>query len=167
MSLKDATAYNVQFVSGEPILIDTLSFEKYSEGEPWVAYRQFCQHFLAPLALMAYRHIELGKLSMIHIDGIPLELARSLLPMRTRLRPSMQIHIHLHSKFQDKYGSQPNSRVGGNRKFTRRAMEGLVDNLESAVKGLKWEADRTEWADYKNEDSYESDALDHKVQLIN
>ena len=53
MSLKDASAYNIQFVKGRPVLIDTLSFEKYRAGRPWVAYRQFCQHFLAPLALMA------------------------------------------------------------------------------------------------------------------
>jgi hypothetical protein len=56
MTLKDASAYNVQFLRGQAVLIDTLSFEKYQEGEPWVSYRQFCQHFLAPLALMSYRH---------------------------------------------------------------------------------------------------------------
>ena len=57
MSLKDASAYNIQFLRGKPILIDTLSFEKYREGAPWAAYRQFCQHFLAPLALASYRDI--------------------------------------------------------------------------------------------------------------
>ena len=45
MSLKDASAYNVQYHFGRPILVDTLSFERLREGEPWVAYRQFCQHF--------------------------------------------------------------------------------------------------------------------------
>jgi len=59
MSLKDASAYNIQFYRGKPILVDTLSFEAYREGEPWVAYRQFCQHFLAPLALMAIRDVRL------------------------------------------------------------------------------------------------------------
>jgi hypothetical protein len=53
MSLRDASAYNVQFDFSRPVMIDALSFEKRREGEPWVAYRQFCQHFLAPLALMA------------------------------------------------------------------------------------------------------------------
>jgi hypothetical protein len=43
LSLKDCSAYNVQFVDGRPLLIDTLSFEEYREGQPWVAYRQFCQ----------------------------------------------------------------------------------------------------------------------------
>ena len=51
LSLKDSSAYNIQFVGARPVMIDTLSFESYVEGQPWVAYRQFCQHFLAPLAL--------------------------------------------------------------------------------------------------------------------
>ena len=53
MSLKDASVYNVMFRGTQPIFIDTLSFESYREGKPWVAYRQFCRHFLAPLSLMA------------------------------------------------------------------------------------------------------------------
>ena len=43
MSLKDASAFNIQFKDGRPVLIDTLSFEKYKRGSPWIAYRQFCQ----------------------------------------------------------------------------------------------------------------------------
>ena len=54
MSLKDASAYNVQFLRGRPVLIDTLSFEPLRPG-PWVAYRQFCQHFYAPLLLVEPR----------------------------------------------------------------------------------------------------------------
>ena len=80
MCLKDASAYNIQFHEGRPILIDTLSFEIYSEGNPWVAYRQFCQHFLAPLTLMAYRDVRLSQLMRIYIDGIPLDLAGKLFP---------------------------------------------------------------------------------------
>ena len=57
MTLKDSSAYNIQFYRGKPVLIDTLSFTRLNEGKPWVAYRQFCQHFLAPLALMSYKDI--------------------------------------------------------------------------------------------------------------
>lgn len=85
MSLKDASAYNIQFYRGKPVLIDTLSFEIYHEGEPWVAYRQFCQHFLAPLALMAARDVRLNQLMRVYIDGLPLDLASKLLPPRTHL----------------------------------------------------------------------------------
>jgi len=82
--LKDASAYNIQFRDGRPVLIDTLSFERYVEGTPWVAYRQFCQHFLATLALMECRDVRLGQLLRVYIDGVPLDLASQLLPVRTR-----------------------------------------------------------------------------------
>ena len=36
MSLKDASAYNIQLSGGRPALVDTLSFEEYEEGYPWV-----------------------------------------------------------------------------------------------------------------------------------
>ena len=71
MILKDASAYNVQFLGSRPLFIDTLSFAPYVEDEPWIAYRQFCQHFLAPLALMAYVDISVAKLLVTQIDCIP------------------------------------------------------------------------------------------------
>ena len=75
MSLKDASAFNVQFQGARPIFIDTLSFEQYEEGKPWGAYHQFCRHFLAPLTLMARRDVRQVRLLVTNIDGIPLDLA--------------------------------------------------------------------------------------------
>lgn len=103
MSLKDASAYNIQLLRGKPVLIDTLSFELYPEGQPWVAYRQFCQHFLAPLALMSYRDMRLGQLMSTYIDGIPIDLASTLLPFRSRFRLALLLHIHLHARSQRRY----------------------------------------------------------------
>ena len=73
MIFKDASAYNIQFYQGQPILIDTLSFEKYQEGEPWAGYKQFYENFLGPLALMTYKDIRLARLLREYIEGIPLE----------------------------------------------------------------------------------------------
>lgn len=87
MWLKDASAYNIQFHQGRPVFIDTLSLAPLREGAPWPAYKQFCQHFLAPLALMANVASDLGQLLRVHIDGIPLPLASTLLPASTNFRP--------------------------------------------------------------------------------
>ena len=112
MVLKDASAYNVQYFDGGPLLIDTLSFEAYHEGRPWVAYRQFCEHFLAPLLLMSLKDVRLNQLLRIHIDGIPLDLAASLLPKRTYLNLGILMHLHLHARAQRRYADSsaaPNS----------------------------------------------------------
>ena len=164
MSLKDCSAYNIQFRKGKSIFIDTLSFEKYREGQPWVAYRQFCQHFLAPLALMAYRDVRLNQLLRTYMDGIPLDLASSLLPFRTYSRFSLLSHIHLHAKSQKHFADKT---VGGNgHRIGRLGFLGLIDNLESAVVGLKWQPIGTQWTDYYKDTNYSIDALQHKKQIL-
>ncbi len=166
LSLKDASAYNIQFMDGRPILIDTLSFEPYQEGQPWVAYRQFCQHFLAPLALMACTDIRLSSLLKAHIDGIPLDLASRLLPWRTRLDFSLAAHIHVHAAAQKRYAGQEvrSSRYAG--RMGREALLGMLDSLKGAVKKLEWKPAGTEWGDYYDATNYNDEALEDKKTIV-
>lgn len=164
MSLKDASAYNIQFRKGKPILIDTLSFEKYKEGEPWVAYKQFCQHFLAPLALMSYRDVRLNQLMRTYIDGIPLDLASSLLPFHSRLRLSLFSHIHLHAKSQKHYADK--TTAANRRKISKLFLLGIIDSLEGAVNKIEWKPRGTEWADYYDDTNYSFEAFEHKKKVV-
>jgi hypothetical protein len=164
MSLKDASTYNIQFFKGKPVFIDTLSFEMYPEGEPWVAYRQFCQHFLAPLALMAYTDIRLNQLLRVYIDGVPLDMASTLLPFWTRLNFSLLSHLHLHSKSQSYFSDKS---VGKRRyKMRRVSFLGVISSLESAVRKLKWKAKGTEWADYYDDTNYTRGGFQHKQEIV-
>jgi hypothetical protein len=164
MSLKDASAYNIQFVRGKATLIDTLSFEEYKEGQPWVAYRQFCQHFLAPLALMALRDVRLNQLLRVYIDGVPLDLASGLLPGKTRLNFGILTHIHLHAGAQKRYsGADVKSRAAT---MNKQAMTGLIDNLEATVRKLDWNPGGTEWGNYYDITNYSDAAFEHKKQLV-
>ena len=164
MSLKDSSAYNIQFRKGKPILIDTLSFEKYREGTPWVAYKQFCQHFLGPLVLMSHTDIRLNQLLRIYIDGIPLDLASVLLPFKTRLNLSLLSHIHLHAATQKKY--EDKSINSANKKISRTGLMAIIDNLESAVKKLQWKPQGTEWGEYYSDTNYTEEAVNHKKQFV-
>jgi hypothetical protein len=166
MSLRDASAYNIQFLAGRPVLIDTLSFETYREGAPWVAYRQFCQHFFAPLSLMAYCDVRLSQLLRTHLDGVPLDLAASLLPWRSRLRPGLLIHLRLHARSQRRHAADNGSSTTQQPRLSRNGMLGLLDSLRSAVKGLHWRPEGTEWADYEQGDSYVQQALAQKEAVI-
>jgi len=164
MSLKDSSAYNIQFQKCKPIFIDTLSFEKYNEGKPWVAYQQFCQHFLAPLALMSYKDIRLNQLFRIFIDGVPIDLASTLLPLKTYLKFSLLSHIHLHAKSQDYYADKA---VEKNRlKISRLSFLGLIDSLETIIKNMKWEAKGTEWSDYYQDTNYTPSGFEHKRHIV-
>jgi ribosomal protein L11 methylase PrmA len=162
MSLKDASSYNVQFKKGRPIFIDTLSFEKINVDKPWIAYRQFCQHFLTPLSLMALVDIRLNQLLKTYLDGIPLDLASKLLPKRSYLSFYLLIHIHLHAKSQKVLGKKQVRKATINMKSLRV----LIENLENAVKRFKYNPDQSCWVNYYDTSNYSDVAISHKSKLI-
>ena len=139
-------------------------------GAPWIAYRQFCQHFLAPLALMAHAHVSLGQLLTTHIDGIPLETAARLLPLRARLQPGLYTHIYLHAKSQRRHAD-----VGSNNQSTTSAktpristgaLRAILENLATTIRKLVWRAPKTEWSNYYEATNYSADAANSKASLI-
>lgn len=166
MVLKDASAFNILFLEGRPVLIDTLSFERYRDGEPWTAYRQFCEHFLAPLLLIRDVDPWLGRLPALTADGIPLELASRLLPLRSRLSPSSLLHVHLHARSVRRYGGRAVPEKVRRRGLSRKALANLVLGLRHTVAGLDWEASGTEWADYDTEHGYREEDHAEKQRLV-
>lgn len=164
MSLKDASAYNIQFQHGRPVLIDTLSFEMYPDGQPWVAYRQFCQHFLAPLALMAYRDVRLSQLLRVYIDGVPLDLASGLLPLSARLNAGLFMHLFLHAGAQKRYSQQDAPARSAN--MRKEVLVGLIDSLENTVRKLLWKPAGTEWGSYYEATNYSDSAFENKAAAV-
>lgn len=178
MSLKDASAYNIQFLEDQPIFIDTLSFEYHVEGRPWIAYRQFCQHFLAPLLLMRHGHAGHGLLSRIHLDGIPLDVAGSMLPLTSWFRFPSLVHVHLHAWMQARpahgrtaqspadAGSATAASAPAYKPSGKNALRGLLDNLEAAVEALSLPRRPSIWAGYYSETNYSPRAFASKQDLV-
>ncbi|OYT25761.1 MAG: SAM-dependent methyltransferase [Candidatus Altiarchaeales archaeon ex4484_96] len=164
MSLKDASAYNIQFIKNKPKLIDTLSFELTKKGQPWVAYKQFCQHFLAPLALMKYKDARLNQLTKAYLDGIPLDLASSLLPAKTSLKYPLLLHIHLHSKSQKKYINKPQKT---NKNMSMNSLLGLIDSLKSSIKKMRTDSKSSHWQQYyEKEINYDKKSMEEKKRIV-
>lgn len=166
MSLKDASAFNIQFVSGQPILIDTLSFENYNNDKPWVAYRQFCQHFLAPLALMSHVDLRLGELSQIFLDGVPLDLAVRLLPLKTRFSLGLATHIHFHARSQKQHADTTSGKQNRDFHLSKNQLLAILESLHSAVNSLTLPRQKTEWGNYYENTNYTSKAFKHKKEII-
>ena len=162
--LKDASAFNVQFRGCSPIFIDTLSFEAYRESEPWVAYRQFCEHFLAPLAVLSRRDARLAGLWRSQLDGLPLDLASDLLPRSTWLRPGLLLHLHLHARSQAHYADReaPLRRVA----VSRTSLLALLDSLRRTVLPLLPRRGRSEWADYERTHAYADETTRAKETAV-
>jgi hypothetical protein len=164
LTLKDASAYNMQWHQGKPLLIDTLSFERYGEGEPWVAYRQFCQHFLAPLLLMSHVDARLGQLMRVHMDGVPLSLTSRLLPWRTHFRLGTCLHVHWHARGERRATASLPLRAAP--RIKKRNLEALLDNLRQMVAGLRRRPALGVWSQYYQATNYGEAARDHKMELV-
>ena len=164
MTLKDGSAFNIQFHNGHPIFIDTLSFEIYEEGQIWKPYKQFCQHFLAPLALISKKDVRLNLLSKTFIDGIPIDLAAKLLPKTTFGNFGLMAHIHAHAKSQKHYENK-DAKIK-QKTLSKRSFEGLIESLKSSIEKMTWNVDSTEWGDYYSDTNYTEKSFEEKKQFI-
>lgn len=165
MVLKDASAYNVQFLGYQPVFIDTLSFEKHEDGRPWIAYKQFCQHFLAPLALMTYKRPELSGLLKNHLDGIPLNIASELLPRRTLLNSGIATHIILHAKFQQKSSGNSSQKIQTS-SLSKKSLLAMVGHLYDCIEGLNIKEKKSTWSGYEHNNSYSAGSQKEKEKII-
>lgn len=69
LSLKDATAYNIQFVKGRPLFIDLSSIERPARLDLWFALGQFNRMFLYPLLLVKHAGWDLRSYFLSNLDG--------------------------------------------------------------------------------------------------
>jgi hypothetical protein len=164
--LKDASAFNVQFVGTRPVLIDTLSFERYEVGTPWVAYSQFCQHFLAPLLLMSQVDVRLSRLFRTFFEGVPLDLASRLLPIGSWFRFRHLLHVHLHARSIQRFSGtddEPGNRPG---RVSQRGLLGLIESLEGGVRQSSWNPEDTQWAGYEEEHGYDPETWELKRSVV-
>jgi len=166
MILKDASAFNILFRGASPVFVDTLSFARLEAGQPWLAYRQFCQHFLAPLAMQALVDVRLRELQRSYLDGIPLDLASRLLPASTWLHSWALMHIHLHARAIARFTSTREGKSPKNRKVSESGLEGLTSHLRSAVNGIDWKPETSEWSTYEDSHAYNAAAHHSKRSTV-
>lgn len=167
-TLKDATPYNIQFVGREPVFIDIPSFEPLQKGEPWAGYRQFCEMFLFPLFLQAYKGCDFQPFMRASIDGVNVQQAAALFGFRDRFRKGVMSHVWLQSKLDRRYGGSSEN-VRSNLKsagFNKELILANVRKLQKLVKRLEWDAKGSEWGDYAEFHNYSDEDHAHKEAFI-
>ena len=158
MVLKDANTFNIQFYQGKPILIDSLSFEKYKEGQHWIAYRQFVEHFICPLVLMKYNHLSLQKIAITYPNGVPIDVCKSMLPKRARLNPNVYLHIILAAK-KTKSSKKTTQ-------FSQDKLRTLLKGLLNFVEKITLPKEKTIWDDYYAHTILGNGYFDEKASVI-
>lgn len=168
MILKDSSAYNVQWQGARPVFIDIPSFEVLSPGEPWVGYRQFCQLFLYPLFLQAYKNVEFHPWLRGTIDGIDPVQINNLMSLRDWLRPGILTNVYLQAKLQTKFGGL-NKDVKTDLKkagFSKQLILSNCRRMEKLVRGLQWKARESQWSAYTDTHSYTDADQDRKAEFV-
>lgn len=166
-SLKDASAYNIQFEGVNTQFVDHLSVDIRKDDKPWGAYLQFCKHFYAGLILTSYHGFSILKLFSNWIDGLPLDFASTLLPLRSYLSPSVAIHIHAHAKMQSKHSDarKSSAKVKG-LNISRGSLIKLCQSLYSSIEQTRLPQIKTEWGNYYQDTNYTEQGEADKKEVI-
>jgi len=166
--IKDASSYNIQWCGAKPVFIDIPSIERATAGEPWVGYRQFCELFLYPLMLQAYKNVPFHSLLRGRLDGIEPQSANHLFSFFDRFRAGVFTHVYLQAKLQDRYGNQQKDTRSDLKRagFNAELIKANVRNLRKLVRKLRWQEARSEWGDYTQAHNYSAEDHRQKEQFI-
>ena len=164
LSLKDGTAYNVQFVGSRPTFIDIGSFE--ASSGPWPGYRQFCQTMLFPLLVQAHLGTPYHALLRGSIDGLSASDVTGMFSGLRRFRRGVLRNVTLHSVLERKVTTASETVKSDLKssgfstelaKATTKNLLKLVRSLEVAKRGSEADDEHSVWSDYRDTCSY-SDA---------
>lgn len=168
MILKDATPFNVQWNGARPVFIDVPSFIALQPGEPWIGYRQFCQMFLYPLLLQAYRDLPFQPWLRGSLEGIEPGQCWNLLSARDLVRPGVLTHVFLHAQLQQRFQQRNDStrRALATHGFDAGLIRRNVTGLLRLVHRLRWQPKSSKWSDYTvSSDAAQRDG-DEKTRFV-
>ena len=167
-TLKDASAYNVQFLGCRPIFIDILSIAKYVPGTPWAGYTQFCQQFLFPLALTAHRGVHFQHFLRSYLEGIPLHVMKPLLGGLGWRKAGMFKHVILQSFFQTGFQADNPALKSSFQtlKFSLDHVTALIRAMKKVVTQLSSSGPESHWAGYSENRSYTAPEIEAKQRFV-
>jgi SAM-dependent methyltransferase len=167
-SLKDATAYNVQFVSGSPRFIDLPSFERVARLDVWYALGQFQRMFVYPLLLGRYQGWDPRSYFLANLDGRSASQVAGSFKGLQAYRPGLLLDVTLPAMFE-KRSTNGNGDVkqstGGSRSAAAQIPN--LKRLRNKLRSLAAAYKPTEsWVAYTRECSYDDTAESAKKQQI-
>ncbi len=164
-TLQDGSAYNVQFIHSNPVFMDVPSFCEYREGEPYLGYKQFCEHFLAPLCLTAFSGIDFNQWFRGRLDGLDIMEVSAALPVSSCLRPQVLIHIHLQAWAMYKMeAAADDSQRRKPRVVPRKNLRALALGLRKFIGALQRRR-RSYWQRYDEHKVYEDTSQADKLHI--
>lgn len=167
--LKDASPYNVQFCGARPVFIDVGSFQPLAPGEPWRAYRQFCELFLFPLFLQAFGRLDFQTLLRSELEGISAARCLRLLSWRDRFRSGVFSHVWLHARLAASADRNPRRSTVTDLKasgFNSELIRANLRGLSRIVRKLNWTPPASEWTGYDDNSPMVARDSEAKSQFV-
>jgi len=167
-SLKDATAYNIQFVNGKPIFIDIPSIEKPARLDVWIGLGQFGRMFVLPLLLNRYRGQNLRSYFLANLDGCDVAEARKAFGRLELLKPELLLDVTLpYWLGRIGSGNDHSPKQIERKKTSPQAQMMNLKRLKGKLQKLSRRGKSTSvWADYKETCSYSDKSEQSKVNAI-
>jgi len=151
MILKDGTPFNFYLINGKSLLLDTSSFMFFKKNDFWVAYLQFCEEFLSPVALMHFNGLNWGTITRTNLRGLHLAFVSKQLSWRSWLNPTCLFHIHCHSRYSN--ADESSAKKKPQNGFDTEKLSSLLTMIKSTV--LSWDKPyqfKNHWSGYYEND---------------
>ena len=164
--IKDSTAYNIQYIKGGAIFIDIPSFELYDEGDKWIGYKQFCEQFLAPLALSSYCGVEHNMWMRGSLDGINIIDCSKLLPLKSFFSITLLGNIHAQAwAMSDIVSATKQAKRINEKKIPKKNLIALLDSLGIFIGKLEHPKSGY-WSNYSLANSYSNLDVREKEKIV-
>ncbi len=167
-TMKDGSAYNLQWKGPRPCFIDLGSFERWRDGEPWAGYRQFCQLMLFPLLLQAHLDLDFQPLLRGSLEGVDAARASRMFGFSRRFRRGVFTHVYLQERLSRSLGDTRRDirRELKSAGFGRELVKTNVKRMQGLVERLEWRRTRSEWGDYTKEHNYSDEDHRRKAEFV-
>lgn len=160
--LQDASAHNVVFCGGKPMLIDVGSIIRW-DGEPtWIGFRQFVEHFINPLAISGSSAVSSADLwRMNPLTGMSSQAARCLMGRLQRLQPRLAM-VQRYATPSD--GEMPRRQQLTDVKLAKKVAIQQTLTLKKLLTGLRRSslATSSTWGGYHQRGHYTAQQLEVK-----
>jgi ribosomal protein L11 methylase PrmA len=174
LTLKDATAYNIQFVRGRPVFIDLTSIERPTRFDLWFALGQFNRMFLYPLLLTRHAGWDLRSYFLSNLDGRSTLQVGQAFPFHKRWSPALLLDLGLPFALEKRIkagkasaprppaATKPGTPAGNPvaQEMTLRRLDKKIAALAESI------APETVWGNYTQVCSYDDAAEASKKDLV-
>lgn len=168
-SLKDASAYNVQFVNAKPVFIDVPSIERVRRRDVWTALEQFCRMFLYPLLLNCHGRGTIKEYFLSHIDGAQLDEVYDRFGFLGAMRRALLLDVWIPRQLARLLPSG-GQKLRGQVQEDRRDPRPLIMNLRRLRRKIERLGVRSRgggrWVNYAARNSYSDPAISRKEMFV-